>query len=220
MKNFKPTSRRAFTLIEMLVVITIIGIIASMVLGLSGLAARKKKDSVASASINRLVLMINNYHDKLGFYPPDNILTANATLTTYDGVTATNQLIYELAGESRYSGSATVTYTNFDLTTFTTTALVATYGRGGIANSNPDEPHIFFYPLPKPTDYAYYSGSTLAGLTVPIQSGPSSSNPNYIHYDSSSTNRHNLNGFDVWVEYWAGTDNSTGLPLIITNGNW
>lgn len=213
------SKQRAFTLIEMLVVITIIGIIASMVLGLSGLAAKKKKDSVASAAINKLVLVINNYHDKLGFYPPDNAATATATGATYDLVTATNQLLYELAGESIFSGSPP-TYVNFDSTNFNTTALVNTYGRGGIANSNPDEPHVFFYPLPKPTDYVYYNSGPLAGLTVPIQSGPSSSGPNYIHYDSSSTNRHNISSYDVWVEYWAGTDKSTGLPLIITNGNW
>jgi hypothetical protein len=41
---------------------------------------------------------------------------------------------------------------------------------------------------------------------------------NYWHYDSSSTNRHNLNGCDLWAEYLVG--NKNGYNVILTNGNW
>ncbi|MGA3181484.1 MAG: type II secretion system protein [Verrucomicrobiota bacterium] len=222
--NKPDSTQRAFTLIEMLVVISIIGVIAAMVLGLANLASNKKKSVVASAAVNRLVLMIENYHSKLGFYPPDNAANIAATAFTtpaYDQTTATNQLIYELTGETNYGGPpGNYKFTNFDGTTMHTSDLVNTYGRGGIANSNPDEPHNFYYPPPKPADYTPYSSGVLEGLIVPVQSGPSSTGPNFIHYDSSTTNRHNSASFDVWVEYWAGTDKSTGLPLIITNGNW
>jgi prepilin-type N-terminal cleavage/methylation domain-containing protein len=208
---------RAFTLIEMLVVIAIIGIIAGMVLGLAGMAGRKKRDVVATAAITRLTAVIENYHSKLGFYPPDNAGNLTATAATYDQTTAMNQLLYELTGATYLGNGA---YLGFDGVNITTNAVVSAYGRGGIANSNPDEPHVFYYPLPKPTDYAVYPGGTLKGLTVPLQSGPTGTGPYFIHYDSTTPARHNPGSFDVWVEYWAGTDKATGLPLIITNGNW
>lgn len=216
----RRSTRSGFTLIEMLVVITIIGIIASMVLALSGLAGRKKKEVVSAAAINRLVLMIENYHSKLGFYPPDNALTAMATPANYDAITATNQLLYELVGATLIVGVTPTTYVGFDGTNLLASDIVALYGRGGIANSNPDEPHTFYYPPPKPSDYTVYPNSVLKGLTVPIPAGLASSGANYIHYDSSSTNRHNPSSFDVWVEYLAGTDRTTGGPVVVTNGNW
>jgi prepilin-type N-terminal cleavage/methylation domain-containing protein len=217
--------RSGFTLIEMLVVITIIGIIAAMVLGLAGLASRKKKDSVASATVTRLVSMIENYHDKLGYYPPDNATSNYVNGAAYESSTALNQLFYELPGCAMVSASGAVaTYQAVDGTKVTTPALVAAYQRGGIANANPDEPHNFYYPPPKTSDYATYpspppGAGSLEGLVVAVP-GTNSSVPNFVHYDSSSANRHNPGRYDVWVEYLVGMDRTTGAPVIITNGNW
>jgi prepilin-type N-terminal cleavage/methylation domain-containing protein len=213
--NRSGTTQSGFTLIELLVVISIIGIIAAMVLGLAGLAAKKKRDAVASATVNRLVLMIENYHDKLGFYPPDNL--GNTTNSLYEQTTAMNQLLYELTG-STYNGT---TYQTFDGSpALTPSVLGNVYGRAGIANSNPDEPHNFYYPPPKTSDYAVYpsGGSGLEGLIVTV-AGTNTAAPNFVHYDSSSTNRHNPLTFDVWVEYSVGND-TNGNPLIFTVGNW
>lgn len=207
-----------FTLIEMLVVITIIGIIAAMVMGLSALAARKKHDAVVTAMKNKLVLCISSYQSKMGFYPPDNAI--NATLpagSNYENSTGLNPLLYELTGASMTSNNSFVTYeTNIVISSAT---FAAAYGRGGIANSLPDETHTFYQPLPGPKDYMIMISNGLKQLVVPvgITLAPNEFNP--WHYDSSSTNRHNSSTFDLWAEYSVGND-TNGNPNIITNGNW
>jgi len=180
---------------------------------------------VASATVNRLTLMIENYHDKLGFYPPAN--AGNSTASTpaaYAASTAQNQLLYELTGCSLVSTSGGVAiYRAIDGTTVSSTALATAYGRGGFANANPDEPHDFYYPQLKPSDYALYSpplvpGVVLNGLVVTVP-GTNAAAANFVHYDSSSPNRRNPGTFDLWVEYSGGTG-TNGLPIILTNGNW
>jgi prepilin-type N-terminal cleavage/methylation domain-containing protein len=78
----------AFTIIELLVVISIIGVLASLVVGVSGLATRKSKESRLRTELTKLVNDIENYKSTMGFYPPDNEL----------GQPSTNQLYYELSG--------------------------------------------------------------------------------------------------------------------------
>jgi hypothetical protein len=42
--------------------------------------------------------------------------------------------------------------------------------------------------------------------------------PNFWHYDSSTTNRHNLGTYDLWAEFSIGSKG--GRPILKTNGNW
>lgn len=216
-----------FTLIELLVVISVMGIIAAMVLSLGKLAARKKKDSVVTAMTARLTTFIESYHSKMGFYPPDNAGIVNnhdvPGTPQYEADSGVNQLLYELCGATLTGQSAAGVATfqpyfekNYLITSAET---VAAYGRGGVANSNPDEPHDFFNPLPKPAEYTTYPGSVLQGLLVPAPMNGGNTMTNFWHYDSSSANRHNSLSFDLWAEYGAGND-SSGYPLTITNGNW
>ncbi len=41
---------------------------------------------------------------------------------------------------------------------------------------------------------------------------------NFWHYDASSTNRHNMNGYDLWAEFVVGRDHTNGW-IYVTNGN-
>ena len=59
-----------FTLVELLVVISIMGVLAGLTVGLSGVASRKSKEGRIRGDLNRLVTLIENYKAKMGFYPP------------------------------------------------------------------------------------------------------------------------------------------------------
>ena len=212
---------KAFTLIELLVVITVIGIIAAMVAGLSGLAARKKHDAAVTAMKNRLMLFISTYHSKMGFFPPDNLTNATAAPGSplYEQSTGLNPLIYELTGAPAVPGNSYHVFdgTNISGTNISGLVFSAAYGRGGIANSLPDETHVFFQPLPSPKDYMVVNG--LKQLVVPVPLTHAVNETNLWHYDCSNTNRHNSSTFDLWAEYSAGSTKE-GVPIIITNGNW
>lgn len=76
----------AFTLIEMLVVIAIIGILATMVLtGVPGVAKRREMSRLR-AELSELVTAIEEYKARYGSYPPDTDMPT------------TNTLFYELGG--------------------------------------------------------------------------------------------------------------------------
>jgi prepilin-type N-terminal cleavage/methylation domain-containing protein len=205
-----------FTLVELLVVITIMGMIAAMVVGMSALAARKKHDTVVAAMKSRLMVFIDTYHSKMGFYPPDNAMNAALVVgsPTYEQSTAMNSLIYELTGASNIIGTSS--FRAFDGTLISALAVSNFCQRGGIANSLPDETRVFYQPLPNPSDYVTNSLG-LKQLIVPV---PLTGTPvNFWHYDCSNPNRHNPLTYDLWAEYSAGTDKS-GNPITSTNCNW
>ncbi len=217
----------AFTLIEMLTVIAIIAILAAMVVSMGKTASQKKKIAMVTAQKIGLVAMIDNYHTKLNYYPPDNGNLASANLITYDGFAATNPLLYELTGGTnlttgRKFGSMIVFNSPNSNTTLPGITYANAFNRGGIANADPTEPHDFFQPGPKPNEIAYFPNFAtnplpVCGLIVPVPLYSATAN-NFWHYDSSSTNRHNLTSFDIWAEYSIGSKN--GQPIIVTNGNF
>ena len=90
----------AFTLIELLVVIAIIGIIAAMVVNMNSAAQTAKRNAQVNGDKANLTLMIDNYHAKLNFYPPDNGSLASALPANYEALAAINPLLYELTGAS------------------------------------------------------------------------------------------------------------------------
>src|ERR1051325_945034 len=81
------TPKKAFTLIELIVVIAVIGILAALIIPISAAVGRKKKISVAQTEMIEVQAAIKNYKATLGFYPPDN-----------PGNPELNQLYFELTG--------------------------------------------------------------------------------------------------------------------------
>lgn len=47
---------------------------------------------------------------------------------------------------------------------------------------------------------------------------PRATTTNFWHYDASSTNRHNIDSFDLWAEFVTGRKG--GGWVYVTNGNW
>ncbi|MHC4178846.1 MAG: type II secretion system protein [Planctomycetota bacterium] len=66
-----PRSRRGFTLIEMLTVVVIIGILASLITGAVIAARTKAREVVIALELNDLDLALKAYKEKYGRYPPD-----------------------------------------------------------------------------------------------------------------------------------------------------
>ncbi len=77
----------AFSLIELLVVIGIIGLLAAMIIPMSGWIGGKSRINVATAELKAVEVALASYKDKRGTFPPDN--PANP---------AVNVLFYELTG--------------------------------------------------------------------------------------------------------------------------
>jgi prepilin-type N-terminal cleavage/methylation domain-containing protein len=222
--NKHHRSRLAFTLIELLTVIAIMAIIAALVVTMGQAAAQKKKTLAVEADKNKLMTMIDSYHAKLNYYPPDNgLLAANVSVPSlYEGYAATNPLVYELFG-------ATNTNSGVNLIVFNSSSAAPTikssdydkaFNRGGVANGDASEPQNFFQPGPLPKEYAAYntkSSPPICGLIVPADLVAGNTN-NFWHYDSSSANRHNMDSYDLWAEFSIGAKN--GHQIMITNGNW
>jgi len=211
-------ARRAFTLVEMITVIAIMGIVATMVVTMGQAAAQKKKIVAVEGEKQKLITMIDNYYNKLNYYPPDNpLLVLNTNnQAIYDGLAATNPLVYELTGATNLNNGANLAV--FNTNNLTATAYQLVFNRAGVANGDALEPHNFFQPGPAPKDYAPYSKNPLVvGLIVPADLVPGNTN-NFWHYDSSSPLRHNLTSYDLWAEF--STANIHGHLTTITNGNW
>jgi len=224
--NHHDRGRQAFTLIEMITVIAIMAIIAALVVSMGQQAAQKKKMVAVTAEMTRLVSLIDNYYAKLNYYPPDNgaLISNTVNLSIYDALAATNPLIYELTGATNTNSSSGASLLVFDSTnnsvSLPASAYQTVFNRGGIANGDSVEPHNFFQPGPSSKEYSYYytnSSPWVYGLVVPVELIDPKV-PNFWHYDSSTTNRHNLATYDLWAEFSIGSKN--GKPTIITNGNW
>lgn len=133
-------NRLAFTLIELLTVISIIAVLAGLVVGLAPVASAKMKEARVRGELAGLVTAIESYKSRFGVYPPDNTYTLNPTgngPTQVDPVM--NTLYYELTGalvdnrrESFYTADREVVVTSADL--------LNKLGREGIVNAVPRSP--------------------------------------------------------------------------------
>jgi prepilin-type N-terminal cleavage/methylation domain-containing protein len=125
------TRATAFTLIELIVVIAIIGILAGLVLPVVGAVNKKKQISLAQTQLKDIESAIDGYKTKLGFYPPDN--TNNFVV---------NQLYFELLGTINDGAGkpAPTMWTNMDgsaqIGTTTTPNISATFSVSGFANTS------------------------------------------------------------------------------------
>lgn len=205
------TRRRAFTLIELITVVAIIGVLAALIFpaaqNIRVNAARKK----ARAELHRLQTAIEAYKAHQGFYPPDNPIPGAQPLIN----TLTNPLFFELvgveaAGPDRYrslDGRALV-YTN-DL------PLIFGPGVRGFANQSRgsgDEarPAINFFGkggLPAAQIATYRVGNSEVAILVcsipwPEQNGTLiAGHPrlNPWRYNASHPTN-NPGGYDLWVD--------------------
>lgn len=203
-----PPLSAAFTLVELLLVISIIALLAGLVVGLSALASRKMREQRVRAELNGFVTAIEAYKAERGFYPPDN-----------PGRPSTNSLFYELSGAVFTNGN----YETLNLReTIAPSDLLAVFKREGIANSSRDPTEVKSYMKFKPGQYKLMNvKKDVELLVVPVKGpnqikgrdGSAVIDLNPWRYDASSTNRHNRNSFDLWAEILIGKQTNV-------IGNW
>ncbi len=192
--------RRAFTLIELLAVITIIGIIAAFLIPTIGAVKRHELINKTQAEMAQVETAIDRYKAAYGFYPPDSVETLNNVPIT--------QLYYELLGTTNNGG----TYQTLDGSAQIPAGSVSTaFGAnvGGFINcskTNADEssPQARnFLPDLRPNQI----GSNITNNNVPITlllgsvGGPSplGTGINPWRYNSHSPTN-NPGSYDLWIQ--------------------
>lgn len=212
---------RGFTLVELLVVIAIMGALAALTLGITKSVNEKKIRSRAQREILALSTAIENYKDRLGFYPPMN--TAGATFSSIPGFAGhtTNEvppLFYELSG-TKPVGAAYQTVKGDEQ--IDKADIQKFFGRPGFANSNEETVENFLKDMSMLT---YREISTAPDIEVFVSvtpgvsdfaapAGSANQKPlNPIRYNSLNPTR-NPGRFDLWIELQIG-------DKVETIGNW
>jgi prepilin-type N-terminal cleavage/methylation domain-containing protein len=206
----RPTfnARLAFTLVELLTVIGIIAVLASLTFPILGSVKRHEYISKTQAELAQLETAIDSYKAAYGFYPPGN--TNNLFVS---------QLYFELLG-TRLTNNGTL-YITLDGSVPITTGDVplAFPGVGGFINctkpgAGEDAPAAKnFLPDLKPNQFTttYTNNGVQVGLLLASVGPP---DPNYQpllnvsglnpwRYNSSSPTN-NPGAYDLWVELKIG----------------
>lgn len=216
---------KAFTLIELLTVIAIIGALAAILVGISPAVTTQSRVSRMRAEHQRLLTAIQAYKDEVGNFPPDNPDNRTSNATNRYRSAGKNALFYELSGaifRNDNGGEFTVqnkseTVRAADLKTYLNVK--------GIENSARNRKDIPYRGISfKPSQYAELdtpANVDVELLVTPLpgphdkdfarKNSPLGMNPWF--YDTSSSNRHNIESFDLWSEYKIGND-------VRVIGNW
>lgn len=199
----EPGRRRsavAFTLIEMLLVISIIGVLTAMIIGLSGYAAEKRIRSRVTAELHMLLTAIDSYKAQFGTYPPDNQFTNSFP----------NQLYYELSGTEVKTVGNVSTFTSFQhQEQLTSSQISSVVGRMGFLNASDNAQSVKSF-LSRPPKIEHYTNNNVQNFDVLVASAPG---PNDIGPGSVKINpwryivtnpTNNPTTFDLWVEVKIG----------------
>lgn len=199
----RGTRTAAFTLIEMLVVIGIIGILAALILGISGIAASKMRRAKAEAERDALVTAIQSYKNKKGFYPPDNTKS-----------TIMSPLFYELTGTVvMISGSTTNFQSRASGDILSPANITNIFNAGGFMNASADPSEVLnFAPTiaksSRTASFVIPSTTTTYTLFCISVAGPPQTNTidgklfePYNVWNYVSTNPTNNSGsYDLWID--------------------
>jgi prepilin-type N-terminal cleavage/methylation domain-containing protein len=129
-------SKVAFTLLELLVVMTIIGIIAGLLVGLAPVASLRMKETRVRGELQQLVTLIDSYKARYGIYPPDGMYYDEQN--QIQGKPYLNPLFYELSGVLAYvptNGGEGYYYSPHHNETLDKASADAIFHRKGVVNA-------------------------------------------------------------------------------------
>jgi prepilin-type N-terminal cleavage/methylation domain-containing protein len=204
------TAQRAFTLIELLIVISIIAVLAAFTIPVMTSVLKSQKITVAKAELSYLETALESYKAKYGAYPPSN--TNNP---------AASPLYYELSGVTNIGSS----YQTLDgYATFPVASYPGEFGVGGVINSSKGsgEDAVLaknFLPSLKATQLGGQTNSNSGNVNVyflvtsvggpdpitatsgaiPGLGAVSGGYANPIRYNSANPTN-NPNSYDLWVD--------------------
>jgi prepilin-type N-terminal cleavage/methylation domain-containing protein len=217
--NDSTLRRRAFTLVEMLVVIAVIATLAAMIFPAFGMIKRRAAIQKAQTELKLVASAITDYKNQYRHYPPD-----------HPGNPITNGLYFELLGTVQKG--ANFETKNGDAWILASDVPIQ-FGQGGFVNctkgggdDNTQAAKKFLVEL-KPAQYGEIApGSNIRLLacsvkwpdnnTSPILTSPGLNPWRYV--SSSPTN--NPGEFDLWVDIIVGSktnriSNWSDKPLIV-----
>ena len=193
LKNRAERTRPAFTLIEVLLVITIIAVVSGLIVGLASLASDKAKRTRVETVKAQLIMAIEAFHAQYGFYPGDNSTDS-----------AVNPLFYELTG-ARFNGTG---YQDIGGTVLDVAVLSNTFHVGGIVHSSDQALPRNFLGLSR-EQLARDIGGGAYVLAVPVDwpaevtPPPIAAAPSVNPWRYQSTRPiHNPNSYDLWAEIY------------------
>jgi prepilin-type N-terminal cleavage/methylation domain-containing protein len=204
----------AFTLVELLIVVAVIGVLAGMIVPIGKAVKIKQRLSVAQAELSQLQTAIGAYHEKLGFYPPDNPGNPIFNLLYFElkGTYQTNNNYVLLDGSSSISTVDLAALFGANVTGFMNCTKNARGGDEGTAAIN------FLKAGLRPNQVGKLSvnGATKDAILVcsipwsdplrlpPIASPPAPATPPILnpwrYVSSNPTN--NVSSYDLWVDIY------------------
>lgn len=215
-QNRNERRREAFTLVELLVVISIIAVLAALILPVATSVSRVKKENTAQAELQQIETALESYKAAHGVYPPSN--PDNSML---------NQLYYELSGVTL--NSAAGTYQTLDsVTSVKAVDYKSQFNIGGVVNctQGSGEDTAFakdFLPGLKPTQTATATNGSGINFTYLVTSvggpdlnyNPAGIGGNPFRYVYPGTN--NPNSYDLWVQLAINSTASAPNHYLICN---
>ena len=194
---------RAFTMVELLTVMAIIGVIASMVVSGLASAGYKKEEAAVKTHHAKLVSALEDYKKAFGFYPPD--FASSASNWPY-----WNPLAYELGGVRRSGANFT---SEMDPTHTIRTSgpneIGSYFGLDGFVNVTPagGKARSFITGGGSGQNAAFVfltnnaPGITAAAMLLQVPAQHPTGGANVWRYRAYPVGGHNPKTYDLWCEY-------------------
>jgi prepilin-type N-terminal cleavage/methylation domain-containing protein len=240
LQRFNALPSSAFTLIELLIVISIIALLAGLLIPAATGVKHTQIKKRATAELSEVRMAIDSYKIQLGYYPPDNH-SPNASTNAF-----INQLYYELIGTSA-SNNNTIFYPLDGNASILASTVTNVFFVGGLMNctrglgsdDNSIRAQNFFRTSLKPGQYLGIStnlygsptvytftalGSYLPGpVMLPNSSATVGTRINPFRYNSSNPTN-NPGTYDLWIDVTVGSQtnricNWSTTPFVVTNSN-